>query len=89
MSKPDWVMQVEKVLTHFGMHTPDWGKPQTDMLNRALVKLLRAERARSRRVVRMAKQQMADSLDASVGPLVDDSWVGYAQACDEILQRLK
>ena len=82
MSKTNWAAKVERVLQA-------WEALEDDELNKALVGLLRAERARARRVVRMAKQQMADSLDASVGPLLDDSWVGYAQACDDILRRLK
>ena len=87
MSKPDWVMQVEKVLTHFGMHTPDWGKPQTDMLNRALVKLLRAERARSRRMVvqEQARYRQPKSKDRDA----QFYQVGAFQACDDILRRLK
>lgn len=62
-------------------------RPQDLIAARHAVGLLRRQHAAYRRMVKKVRNDMADTLDGSVGPL-DDSWTGYRQACDDLLAAL-
>ena len=88
MAKQDWAERA--VLRELKQHDGDRvGELAAWLIPQDIVKLLRAERARSRRVVRKFKLRMAKFMSENKTIADTNTNMGYQCACDDILEKLR
>jgi hypothetical protein len=85
MTKPDWAREkVAQVEQHNAIHSSQAGWYEWVVLPEQAITLLRAERARARRVVRAVINDCPYTVKHE-----QTLRIGWLDACDELLRKLK